>query len=55
MKQQEQALMGFQMGSIASGSIAETDNLDGDGNTSSIMLCNDTSIIRCEATAATFG
>jgi len=47
--------MGFQMGVIAGGSITETDNLDSDGNTSSIMLCNDTSIIRREVSDATFG
>jgi hypothetical protein len=29
--------------------------LGSNGNTSSIMLCNDTSIIRREGTAATFG
>ena len=47
--------MGFQMGAIAKHSIAETDNLGSDGNTSSIMLCNDTSIIPREGIAATFG
>ena len=47
--------MGFQMGAIAKHSIAETDNLGSSGNTSSIMLCNDASIIRGEGTAATFG
>jgi hypothetical protein len=55
VKQQEQALVGFQMGAIARHSIAETDNLGSGGNTSSIMLCNDTSIIRREGAAATFG
>jgi hypothetical protein len=43
------------MGAITRRSIAETDNLVSDGNTSSIMLCNGTSIIRREGDAATFG
>jgi hypothetical protein len=42
------------MGAIAPRSIAEGDNLGGDGNTSSIMLCNGTSIIRRKGPAATF-
>jgi hypothetical protein len=36
-------------------SIAERDNLDSGGNTSSIMLCNGTSIIRRKGPVATFG
>jgi hypothetical protein len=43
------------MGAIAMHSIVEADNLGSGSNTSSIMLCNGTSIIRRKGAAATFG